>query len=92
MAERSSQDLRKQVGIDAILADEDVRDPLGMKKMKGELTKPLGDLREFARVDHPFEATGTLVRVTGLVLEAAGIRVAASPSELGTTLMSVLKG
>ncbi len=35
----------------------------------------LTELREFATVDHPFEATGTLVRVTGLVLEAAGIRV-----------------
>lgn len=45
----TTQDLRKQVGIDAILADEDVRDPLGMKKMKGELTKPLGDLRDAGR-------------------------------------------
>ncbi|MBL8363009.1 MAG: FliI/YscN family ATPase [Rubrivivax sp.] len=35
----------------------------------------LSELREYATVDHPFEATGTLVRVTGLVLEAAGIRV-----------------
>ena len=35
----------------------------------------LADLHAFASVEQPFEATGTLVRVTGLVLEAAGIRV-----------------
>jgi flagellum-specific ATP synthase len=35
----------------------------------------LTELQEFAAVDQPFEATGTLVRVAGLVLEAAGIRV-----------------
>jgi flagellum-specific ATP synthase len=33
------------------------------------------ELREFAAVDQAYESTGTLVRVTGLVLEAAGIRV-----------------
>ena len=45
----TTADLRKQVGIDAILADDDIRDPLGMKKMKGELTKPLSDLRDVGR-------------------------------------------
>ena len=35
----------------------------------------LHDLQEFAAVEQPFESTGTLVRVTGLVLEAAGVRV-----------------
>lgn len=45
----TTQDLRKQVGIDAILNDEDVRDPLGMKKIKSELTKPLSDIRDAGR-------------------------------------------
>ena len=35
----------------------------------------LSELREFAAVEQAYESTGTLVRVTGLVLEAAGIRV-----------------
>jgi flagellum-specific ATP synthase len=35
----------------------------------------LADLASYAAVDQPFESSGTLVRVTGLVLEAAGIRV-----------------
>ena len=35
----------------------------------------LGDLQEFAAVAQPLESVGTLLRVTGLVLEAAGIRV-----------------
>ena len=45
----TTQDLRKQVGIDAILGEEDIRDPLGMKKMKADLTKPLSDLRDVGR-------------------------------------------
>ena len=35
----------------------------------------LSELREFSAVDQPYESTGTLIRVAGLVLEAAGIRV-----------------
>ena len=35
----------------------------------------LADLEDFATSPQPLEATGTLVRVTGLVLEAAGVRV-----------------
>ena len=35
----------------------------------------LNDLQQYAAVEQPFESTGTLVRVTGLVLEAAGVRV-----------------
>ena len=38
-------------------------------------TQYLADLHAFATVAQPFESTGTLVRVTGLVLEAAGVRV-----------------
>ena len=35
----------------------------------------LGDLKSYAALPQPLEAEGTLVRVTGLVLEAAGVRV-----------------
>ncbi|MFY9514329.1 MAG: flagellar protein export ATPase FliI [Rubrivivax sp.] len=35
----------------------------------------LHDLQEYATVQQPLEAVGTLLRVTGLVLEAAGVRV-----------------
>jgi flagellum-specific ATP synthase len=35
----------------------------------------LGDLREYAAIPQPLESVGTLLRVTGLVLEAAGVRV-----------------
>jgi flagellum-specific ATP synthase len=35
----------------------------------------LADLQEYAIVPQPLESVGTLLRVTGLVLEAAGIRV-----------------
>jgi flagellum-specific ATP synthase len=35
----------------------------------------LSDLQEYASVPQPLEAVGTLLRVTGLVLEAGGIRV-----------------
>ena len=35
----------------------------------------LGDLQEFAQLPQPFESVGSLRRVTGLVLEAAGVRV-----------------
>jgi flagellum-specific ATP synthase len=35
----------------------------------------LGDLQEYAALPQPLESTGTLLRVTGLVLEAAGIRL-----------------
>jgi flagellum-specific ATP synthase len=34
----------------------------------------LADLQTYAGLSQPLEATGTLVRVTGLVLEAAGVR------------------
>ena len=35
----------------------------------------LGDLQDYARLPQPLESVGTLLRVTGLVLEAAGVRV-----------------
>ncbi len=35
----------------------------------------LGDVQAFAEVPQPLESVGTLLRVTGLVLEAAGVRV-----------------
>jgi len=35
----------------------------------------LADLQDYASVPQPLETVGTLVRVTGLVLEAAGVRV-----------------
>ncbi len=35
----------------------------------------LSDLQDYADLPQPLESTGTLLRVTGLVLEAAGIRV-----------------
>ena len=35
----------------------------------------LADLRDYASLPQPLEAWGTLVRVTGLVMEAAGVRV-----------------
>ncbi len=35
----------------------------------------LGDLQDYASLPQPLESIGTLLRVTGLVLEAAGIRV-----------------
>jgi flagellum-specific ATP synthase len=35
----------------------------------------LGDLQQYAAVPQPLETVGTLLRVTGLVLEAAGVRV-----------------
>ncbi len=35
----------------------------------------LGDLQAFAALQQPLESVGTLLRVTGLVLEAAGVRV-----------------
>ena len=35
----------------------------------------LGDLQQYATLPQPLESTGTLLRVTGLVLEAAGIRL-----------------
>jgi flagellum-specific ATP synthase len=38
-------------------------------------TKYLGDLQAYAAAPRPLETEGTLVRVTGLVLEAAGVRV-----------------
>jgi len=38
-------------------------------------TRYLHDIEDFASVPQPFESVGRLLRVTGLVLEAAGIRV-----------------
>ena len=35
----------------------------------------LGDLQDYAALPQPLQAVGTLLRVTGLVLEAAGVRV-----------------
>ena len=40
------------------------------------------DLRAFAAAPLSLETQGTLVKVAGLVLEAAGIRVADSPSQI----------
>ena len=34
----------------------------------------LADLQNYAALPQPLESSGTLVRVTGLVLEAAGVR------------------
>ena len=45
----TTDDLRKQVGIDALLGEDDIRDPLGMRKMKSELSKPLSELRDAGR-------------------------------------------
>ena len=38
-------------------------------------TRYLADIQAYAELPQPLEAEGTLVRVTGLVLEAAGLRV-----------------
>jgi flagellum-specific ATP synthase len=38
-------------------------------------TRYLQDLEDYASVPQPLEAVGTLARVTGLVLEAAGVRI-----------------
>jgi flagellum-specific ATP synthase len=38
-------------------------------------TRYLADLQDYAALPQPLDASGTLVRVTGLVLEAAGVRV-----------------
>ena len=38
-------------------------------------TRWLGDMQNYAALPQPLESTGTLLRVTGLVLEAAGIRL-----------------
>jgi flagellum-specific ATP synthase len=52
-----------------------------MTDLPTTLTRPekwqryLSDLESYASVRQPLEAVGTLVRVTGLVLEAAGVRV-----------------
>ncbi len=52
-----------------------------MTDLPTTLTRPekwqryLADLESYASVRQPLEAVGTLVRVTGLVLEAAGVRV-----------------
>ncbi|MDP3614336.1 MAG: hypothetical protein Q8R98_21040, partial [Rubrivivax sp.] len=35
----------------------------------------LADLQDYAQLPQPLESVGTLLRVTGLVLEAAGVRV-----------------
>ena len=35
----------------------------------------LGDMQDYAQLPQPLESVGTLLRVTGLVLEAAGVRV-----------------
>ena len=35
----------------------------------------LADLQDYAALEQPLPSSGTLVRVTGLVLEAAGVRV-----------------
>ena len=51
----------------------------------------LDDLHAYASVPLPLHTQGTLVRVAGLVLEAAGVRVAATPSEIGPLLAARLK-
>ncbi|HYN62476.1 MAG TPA: flagellum-specific ATP synthase FliI, partial [Rubrivivax sp.] len=38
-------------------------------------TRYLADLQDYAALPHALHSSGTLVRVTGLVLEAAGVRV-----------------
>ncbi len=47
--------------------------PLDSREKKW--SRYLGDLQDYAAVPQPLEAVGTLLRVTGLVLEAAGVRV-----------------
>ena len=43
---RTTRELRHQVGIDEMLRDESVRDPLGMKELKREIQKPLAQLEQ----------------------------------------------
>ncbi|MDE2395208.1 MAG: flagellar protein export ATPase FliI [Burkholderiales bacterium] len=47
--------------------------PVGQRTARW--TRYLDDLQSYATVPQPLESVGTLLRVTGLVLEAAGIRV-----------------
>ena len=75
----TTADLRKQVGIDAILGEEDIRDPLGMNKIKADLTKPLSDIRdagmglktEVAQVGASMTKPGVTSAAAGAVANAA---------------------
>ncbi|HET9642787.1 MAG TPA: flagellar protein export ATPase FliI [Burkholderiaceae bacterium] len=49
--------------------------PTPQKDRTGRWERYLRDLQEHARAAQPLETEGSLVRVTGLVLEAAGVRV-----------------
>ena len=48
----------------------------------------LADLQEYATVPQPLESVGTRLRVTGLVLEAAGIRVPVGCARSSRTTMA----
>jgi flagellum-specific ATP synthase len=49
--------------------------PPSPQERSARWTRYLADLQDYAALPQPLEASGTLVRVTGLVLEAAGVRV-----------------
>jgi Sec-independent protein translocase protein TatA len=73
----TTQDLRKQVGIDAILGEEDIRDPLGMKRMKAELTKPLSDIRDVGRgLQSDVAQVGASMTKPGVASANAGVAAA----------------
>ena len=46
-----------------------------LTERQGRWDRFLGDIENYATVPQALEMQGTLVRVTGLVLEAAGVRV-----------------
>ncbi len=52
---------------------EDMTPPPGRRAAQWQ--RYLGDLQAYAALPQPLDSSGTLVRVTGLVLEAAGVRV-----------------
>ncbi|MEP6506091.1 MAG: flagellum-specific ATP synthase FliI, partial [Betaproteobacteria bacterium] len=49
--------------------------PTAVPERKARWDRYLADIENYASVPQPLEMQGTLVRVTGLVLEAAGVRV-----------------
>ena len=56
-------------------AAEPAAEPAAAAALPGAWGRYLADLKAYAAAPAPLEAQGTLVRVAGLVLEAAGIRV-----------------
>ncbi len=49
--------------------------PSSAEQRTAQWTRYLADLQDYAALPQPLPSSGTLVRVTGLVLEAAGVRV-----------------